>query len=180
MGKTASGAVWLDGERLAPYDFYQYWIKTEDADVARFFKIYTFLSLEEIDELAALQGAEIRRAKEVLAYEVTRLTHGQEEAERAREASRALFGGAGANAAIPTTAIPPAELEAGIAVADLFERVGLAKTRSEARRLIQQGGAYVGEAQVAAVDAMITAADVPAEGLLLRAGKKRYHRVMAG
>ncbi len=180
MGKTASGAVWLDGERLSPYDFYQYWINTEDADVARFFKIYTFLSLEEIDELAALQGAEIRRAKEVLAYEVTRLTHGQEEAERAREASRALFGGAGANAAIPTTAIPPAELEAGIAVADLFERVGLAKTRSEARRLIQQGGAYVGEAQVAAVDAMITAADVPAEGLLLRAGKKRYHRVMAG
>ena len=93
MGKTAQGAVWLDAQMLSPYDFYQYWVNTEDADVERFLKIYTFLPLEEIAELADLQGAEIRRAKEGLAYEVTRLTHGEEEAERAREASRSLFGG---------------------------------------------------------------------------------------
>ena len=178
MGKTASGAVWLDADRLSPYEFYQYWINTEDADVERFLKIYTFLPLEEIAELGALRGAELRRAKEVLAYEVTRLTHGREEADRARETSRALFGGAAAGADVPTTEIPSAELAAGISVVELFERVGLCKSRSEARRLIQQGGAYLGDTQVAAVDAMVTAADVPADGLLLRAGKKRYHRVM--
>jgi tyrosyl-tRNA synthetase len=180
MGKTASGAVWLDAERLSPYEFYQYWINTEDADVERFLKIYTFLPLEEIAGLGALEGAELRRAKEVLAYEVTRLTHGQQEADQARETSRALFGGGAAPADVPTTALPAAELAAGLAVTELFERVGLVKSRSEARRLIQQGGAYLGDAQVAAVDAVVTAADVPADGLLLRAGKKRYHRVTVG
>ncbi len=182
MGKTAQGAIWLDAQMLSPYDFYQYWVNTEDADVERFFKIYTFLPLEEIAELAKLQGAEIRHAKERLAYEVTRLTHGEEEAERAREASRSLFGGASAGAAeaVPTTAIGPTELQQGITITDLLERTGLSKSRSDARRLIQQGGAYVNEEQVSSIDRLITAADMQDDAILLRAGKKRYHRITRG
>ncbi|MHB0856169.1 MAG: tyrosine--tRNA ligase [Anaerolineae bacterium] len=179
MGKTAQGAVWLDAEMLSPFDFYQFWINTEDADVERFLKIYTFLPLEQIAELAALKDAEIRRAKEVLAYEVTRAAHGEEEAERARDASQRLFGSGSAASAenLPGTAIPGTELEAGIAVAELFQRVGLVGSRSDARRLIQQGGAYVNEKQVTSVDQLLTPADLDQEQLLLRAGKKRYHRV---
>lgn len=185
MGKTASGAVWLDGDVLSPYEFYQYWINTEDADVERFLKIYTFLPLEQIAELGQLKGAEIRRAKEVLAYEVTKLTHGQEEAERAREASRRLFGGQGADSAMPSTTLSAAELDgdalsAGVSVTELFQRVGLVKSRGEARRLIQQGGAYINGQKVSSVDRVITRDDFGQDGLLLRAGKKRYHRVVLG
>jgi len=179
MGKTAQGAIWLDAEMLSPYDFYQFWVNTEDQDVARFMKIYTFLPLEEIAELASLQGAEIRRAKERLAYEVTRLTHGEEEALKAREASRSLFGGAaaGAGEAVPSTALHAQELEQGVPITDLLERTGLAKSRSDARRLIQQGGAYINEEQVASIDRMVATADLHDGAILLRAGKKRYHRV---
>ncbi|NLG51624.1 MAG: tyrosine--tRNA ligase [Chloroflexi bacterium] len=177
MGKTAQGAVWLDANRLAPYDFYQFWINTEDADVERFLKLYTFLSLEEIAELGKLQGAEIRKAKEVLAFEVTRLTHGEQAALEAQEAARSLFRGAGESDAIPTTEMSADTLAAGVAVADLFQQTGLAKSRSEARRLIQQGGAYVNDQQVSDVDQVLTLNDLEDNRLLLRAGKKRYHRV---
>jgi tyrosyl-tRNA synthetase len=177
MGKTVSGAVWLDAELLSPYGYYQYWINTEDADVERFFKIYTFLSLEEIKGICCGQGAEVRAAKERLAFEVTRLTHGQAAAEQAREASRSLFGGGGESDAVPTTVISATALEGGIPATELFQRAGLAKTRSEARRLIQQGGAYINEAQVVSVDQLIAQADLREGVLLLRAGKKRYHRV---
>ena len=179
MGKTASGAVWLDGDLLSPYDFYQYWINTDDADVGRFLKIYTFLPLQQIEELSQLKDAEIRRAKEVLAYEVTRLAHGQEEAERARAASRRLFSGKGAGDAVPTTTLSLAELAEGIPVIELFQRVGLATSRSEARRLIAQGGAYLNDVKVTSVDQVITRQEL-GDGLLLRAGKKRYHRVIVG
>lgn len=177
MGKTAQGAVWLDANRLSPYDFYQFWINTEDADVERFMKIYTFLPLEEIAALGKLEGAEIRKAKEVLAFEVTRLTHGEQAAEEAREASRSLFRGAGESEAIPTTEMSADTLAAGLAVADLFHQTGLTKSRSEARRLIQQGGAYVNDQQVSDVDQVLTLDDLEDGKLLLRAGKKRYHRV---
>jgi tyrosyl-tRNA synthetase len=177
MGKTAKGAVWLDAELLSPYDFYQFWINTEDADVERFLKLYTFLPLEEIRELGRLRGSEIRRAKEVLAFEVTRLTHGLEAAEQAREASRALFGGGGEGTAVPTTTIPLDELRAGIVVTELFQRAGLVKSRSEARRLIEQGGAYINDEQVRSVEEVITAEALRQDALLLRAGKKRYHRI---
>ncbi len=177
MGKTAQGAVWLDANRLAPYDFYQFWINTEDADVERFLKLYTFLSLEEIAELGKLQGAEIRKAKEVLAFEVTRLTHGEQAALEAQEAARSLVRGAGESDAIPTTEMSADTLAAGVAVADLFQQTGLAKSRSEARRLIQQGGAYVNDQQVSDVDQVLTLNDLEDNRLLLRAGKKRYHRV---
>jgi tyrosyl-tRNA synthetase len=178
MGKTAEGAVWLDAELLSPYGFYQYWINSEDADVERFLKIYTFLPLERIGELCRAKGADIRAAKEELAFEATRLTHGDAQAEQAREASRSLFGGGGASEAVPSKTISATELSGGIAVAELFQRVGLVKTRSEARRLIQQGGAYINEAQVASVDQVVSPTDVQGGSLLLRAGKKRYHRVV--
>jgi len=178
MGKTAEGAVWLDSELLSPYGFYQYWINTEDADVERFLKIYTFLPLERIGELCRAKGADIRSAKEVLAFEVTRLTHGDAQAEQAREASRSLFGSGGTSEAVPSTTLSATQLGGGIPVAELFQRVGLVKTRSEARRLIQQGGAYINEAQVTSVDQVVSLADVQGGSLLLRAGKKRYHRVV--
>ena len=177
MGKTAQGAVWLDADRLSPYDFYQFWINTEDADVTRFFKIYTFLPLDRIEELSRLQGADIRQAKEILAYEVTKLTHGEAAAEQAREASRALFGQGTRDASVPTTTMPSDELAAGIPVAVLFQRVGLVKSRSEARRLVQQGGAYLNEEKVTSIDQMVTLNDVHEGALMLRAGKKRHHRV---
>ncbi len=177
MGKTAQGAVWLDGNRLSPYDFYQFWVNTEDADVERFLKIYTFLPIEQIRELGQLQGAEIRRAKEVLAYEVTKLTHGQDEAERAREAARSLFGGGGDSDAVPSSTFGSDVLRQGLLITELLERVGLVKSRSEARRLIQQGGVSINDRQIAAVEYMVTSADLDKGALLIRVGKKRYHRV---
>ena len=181
MGKTAEGAIWLDASLLSPYRFYQFWMNTDDADVERFLKIYTFLPLEQIRELGQLKDAEIRRAKGVLAFEVTRLTHGREEAEEAREASRSLFTGAGERLkeadGMPTTAISASELRDGIPVAELFQRVGLVRSRSQARRLIEQGGAYVNEEKVLAVDQVIGLDAVQNGMVLLRAGKKRHHRV---
>jgi tyrosyl-tRNA synthetase len=179
MGKTASGAVWLDADRVSPYEFYQFWINVDDADVERFLRIYTFLPLEEIDELASLEGAQIREAKEVLAYEATRLTHGQEEAERAQEASRQLFGaGEVEEDALPTLELDTDDLGEGLLVAELFERTGLVRSRSEARRLIQQGGAYLNEERVDTPEQMVRREDFDRDSLLLRAGKKRYHRVV--
>jgi len=178
MGKSAQGAVWLDAEMLSPYDFYQFWINTEDADVERFLRIYTFLPLEEIERLGRLQGAEIRQAKEVLAYEVTRLTHGAEEADKAREASRSLFGAGEASEVMPTSEVEASRLQAGIPAVELFAEVGLANSRSEARRLIQQGGAYLNGEPVDSPDAVVTADALQDGALVLRAGKKRYHRVV--
>ena len=180
MGKTAEGAVWLDANLLSPYDYYQFWINVDDADVVRFLKIYTFLSLEEIEELGRLEGAEIRRAKEELAYHVTRLTHGAKQADEAREAARGLFGGAEVSDAVPATTISGAELDEGLSAVDLFCRAGLTGSRGEARRLIEQGGAYVNDETVSAVDRVIVRADLSGGALLLRAGKKRYHRIVIG
>ncbi|MCD6518607.1 MAG: tyrosine--tRNA ligase [Anaerolineae bacterium] len=179
MGKTAKGAVWLDANLLSPYEFYQYWINTDDADVERFLKLYTFLPLEEIRELCKVKGAALRKAKEVLAYEVTRWVHGEEEAQKAQEASRRLFSGQAAAEAVPTTKVAEDELRQGIMVTELFCRVGLTKSRSEARRLIQQGGAYVNGEKVTSVEQVVTLDDLRDEALLLRAGKKRFHRVVA-
>jgi tyrosyl-tRNA synthetase len=153
-------------------------VNTEDADVVRFLKLYTFLPLEEIAALGHLQGADIRRAKEVLAYEVTRLTHGEAHATAAREAARQLFGGAGSGEGVPSTTLSAADVGAGMLAVELFERAGLSKSRSEARRLIQQGGAFVNDELVATVEAVITPAMVRQGALLLRAGKKRFHRVV--
>lgn len=175
MGKTAQGAVWLGADRTSPYDFYQYWINTEDPDVGRFLGLFTFLPMDEVRRLGALEGAQIRTAKEVLAYEVTRLIHGEEEADKARAASKALFaGGAGDLAEVPSFEVPRAALEAGIEAFVLFADAGLAKSRGEARRLVQQGGAYVNGEAITAFDRLVTAADLRDGAVLLRAGKKKY------
>jgi tyrosyl-tRNA synthetase len=178
MGKTAAGAVWLDPELVSPYEYYQYWINTEDADVERFLALFTFLPMERVRQLGRLTGADIRQAKEVLAFEATMILHGEAAAQEAREASRQLFGRGIATEAVPTTEIEAAALEAGIAAPELFEQVGLCRSRSEARRLIQQGGAYVNDEPVDNADDLITLAHLENRAILLRAGKKRYHRVV--
>jgi tyrosyl-tRNA synthetase len=178
MGKTAAGAVWLDADKLKPYDFYQFWVNTEDADVERFLKIYTFLPLEEIAELSKLKGAEIRAAKERLAYEATVLTHGRAEADKAREASRSLFGAGGDSEAVPTSRLAAEDLQRGIKATELFVLVGLTNSRSEARRLVEQGGATVNDVVLKDVDCVVTLEDLRDSALLLRAGKKRYHKVL--
>jgi tyrosyl-tRNA synthetase len=179
MGKTAAGAIWLDAELTSPYEFYQFWINVDDRDVQRFLKYYTFLPLEEVACLSALQGAELRQAKEVLAFEVTKLTHGEDEARLARDTAHALFDGTGELAGVPETAIPQVRLAAGVPVVDLLVETGLAASKSAARRLIQQGGASLNGARLAHLEAVVTSADLHDGALLLRAGKKHYHRVVA-
>ena len=179
MGKTEAGAVWLDPELTSPYQFYQFWINSEDPDVERWLALFTFLPMEEVRQLGSLQGAEIRKAKEVLAFEATRITHGEEAAAEAQAASRALFGGGeGSFEGVPTTPIEAAELAEGIPASQLFAMVGLAASRSEARRLIQQGGAYVNGERIESADQTITPHDLVQGSLFLRAGKKKYHRVV--
>ena len=189
MGKSAAGAIWLDADQYSPYDFYQYWINTHDDDVVRFLRIYTFLPMEEIQELGRLQGADIRQAKAKLAYEVTRLVHGEPAAQEAESASRTLFpqtlfvhvsesvAGNESIGAVLSTALDAQALAQGVPAMALFEQVGLCSSRSEARRLIQQGGAYVNDQRIESVDAVITNQHLVDGELLLRAGKKRYHRV---
>jgi tyrosyl-tRNA synthetase len=178
MGKTASGAVWLDAELLSPYDFYQYWVNCDDRDVERFLKMFTLLPLDEIAKLAALEGADIRQAKQVLAYEATRITHGQQAAVEAQDAAQAAFGGSGDLDGVPTTPVARERLTEGIPLAALMAETELVRSRGEARRLIQQGGAYVNDARIEDVNHVVGEADLTAEGILLRAGKKRYHRLV--
>lgn len=177
MGKTAAGAVWLDAARTSPYDFYQYWINTEDPDVGRFLGLFTFLPMDEVRRLAARKGAELRTAKEVLAFEATRLVHGETEAARARDASRALFSGAGDLDTVPTYELPKQRLADGVEAFVLFHEAGLTKSRGEARRLVQQGGAYLNGRAVTAFDQPLTLADLEEGALLLRAGKKNFRAV---
>jgi tyrosyl-tRNA synthetase len=194
MGKTAAGSVWLDAELTSPYEFYQFWINVDDRDVQRLLKYYTFLPLEEVARLSALQGAELRQAKEVLAFEATKMTHGEAEARKARDAAHAVFRrftssdalSIGINeasnlrsmAGVPETAMPRARLAAGVPVVDLLVETGLASSKSAARRLIQQGGASLNETRVPNLEAVVTSADLQDGALLLRAGKKHYHRVV--
>jgi tyrosyl-tRNA synthetase len=178
MGKTAAGAIWLDAEQTSPYEFYQFWINVDDRDVARFLRYYTLLPLEEIEALAKLSGAEMRQAKEALAFEATALTHGQAAAATAQQAARAMFHGDGEAAGMPETSLPRARLDTGLLAADLFVEAGLAESKSAARRLIRQGGASLNGTKLADADATISTAHVQDGALLLRAGKKRYHRIV--
>ena len=166
MGKTAAGAVWLNPDQVSPYEYWQYWRNTEDADVARFLKLFTVLPLKEIDRLAALQGGEINEAKKVLATEATSLVHRREAAEQAAATARTTFeeGGLGAN--LPTIEVPRAELKAGISVLSAFVRAGLAASNGEVRRAIANNAIMVNDARVTSEKAMIGEADVTADGVV--------------
>ena len=179
MGKTHQGAVWLDAELTSPYDYYQYWVNQEDGDVERFLALFTFLPMDKVRELGKLQGSEIRQAKEVLAFEATKLCHGQQEAEKARTAARQLFGGdkSSSSESIPNHVVNRQALEQGIPAYLLFEETGLCKTRSDARRLIAQGGGYMNNQKIEGFDQVISQSDMNDNAILLRAGKKKYVRV---
>jgi tyrosyl-tRNA synthetase len=179
MGKTAAGALWLDPEKISPYEFYQYWINVGDEDVERFLAIFTFLPMEEVKRLGSLKGEALREAKEALAFEATRITHSEEQARKARDDSRRLFGKSGGEdlRSVPTSDIDRERLENGIPAWQLFHEVGLCKSRADARRLIEQGGGYVNDRRLNAFDERIGNQDIQAGGLLVRAGKKRFHRI---
>jgi tyrosyl-tRNA synthetase len=181
MGKTHKGAVWLDPELTSPYEYYQYWVNQDDPDVERFLALFTFLPMEEVRALGALKGADIRKGKEVLAYEATKLCHGQSKADEARKAARQLFGSdkSVASDSIPSYAMSVEDLERGIPAYVLFEESGLCKTRGDARRLLSQGGGYVNDRRIDQYDQIINRDDLERDSLLLRAGKKRYLRVVA-
>jgi tyrosyl-tRNA synthetase len=178
MGKTAQGAMWLSAAKTAPYDFYQYWINTDDRDVERFLAYFTFLPMDEVRRLSKQEGAGLNEAKGILAFEATQLCHGAAEAEKARTAARAAFGGGGDLDSMPTTTIAREALAQGIPIVDLLVQTGLAKSKNEARRLIQQGGAYVNKEAINAIDAIVRADAVVDGAILLRHGKKKFHRVI--
>jgi len=178
MGKTANGAVWLDAERTSPYEFYQYWINTDDRDVRRFLALFTFLPIDEVNRLGAAEGAALNAAKATLAFEATRLCHGEAAALEARAASQAAFGGGGDVTAIPSTEMGAGRFSEGIVLVDLLVETGLVASKGEARRLVQQGGAYVNDAAVQDIQARLGPAEIRDGAVLLRAGKKKVHRVV--
>jgi tyrosyl-tRNA synthetase len=179
MGKTEAGALFLDPSIVTPYEFYQYWRNVPDADVEKFLLGFTFLPTDECRKLGELRDEETNHAKEVLALEATALIHGREVATQAQESARGAFGAGGQDIdAIPEIQITRGELEEGIGVLDLFSRTGLCKSRSEARRLVQQGGARINDERIDDPDAIIGVSRDQGEGLLLKAGKKRYFRVV--
>ena len=179
VSKSEGNAIYLDPARTSPYEFYQFWINTEDADVERFLAIYTFLPMNEVRALGRLQGADLRTAKEVLAYEVTKLAHGEAEAHRAQATSRALFRGeAGAVDAAPRTELSPREVADGISIVDLLVRTGLASSKKDARRQIDQRGIRLNHSEIETVDRMVTEADLASGEALLQKGRKTYHRLV--
>jgi len=180
MGKTAAGAVWLSAERTSPFDFYQYFVNVDDRDVIRFLKLLTFLPLDEIQRFAALEGAELRAAKQALAAAVTEVVHGKDEAEKAQKAAQAAFGGAGTGDLVPTFPITPAAVTAGLKIVDLLHAAGLAASKSVARRLVEQGGVKLGERKVTSVDDLIRPEEIASDGTLLHAGKKHLRRIVVG
>ncbi|MFP4349399.1 MAG: tyrosine--tRNA ligase [Thermodesulfobacteriota bacterium] len=196
MGKTHAGAVWLDPERTSPYDYYQFWVNTDDRDVTRFLALFTFLPMEEIAAVKTLQGADLNSAKAVLAFEATALAHGFKEAVKARESALRMFGGrdipgdilpsstiprnsaSHGTDSVPSSPVRPEEIEQGIPAFKIFNQVGLADSGGAARRLISQGGAYINDIRIDAADYMITADHLQDGEILLRAGKKRYHKLI--
>lgn len=176
MGKTQSGAVWLSAEKTSPYDFYQYWRNVDDGDVIKCLKMLTFLSLEEIDELARLEGSELNKAKEVLAYEVTKLIHGEEEATKAQETAKALFGNKANLDNMPTTVLNDSDFtDNGIGVLALLCKLGLTASNGEARRLVTQGGISVNDVKVTDPKAVISKDEI-AQGAIVKKGKKVFHK----
>ena len=196
MGKTAQGAIWLDPALCSPYDFYQYWVNTDDRDVGRFLRIYTLLPLDEIRRLDVLRDSERNEAKRILAFEATKLTHGEKAATDAKAASHAAFQRVHVQDTVlvvddstikitsdnitllPTTRVARHRLEAGLSPAELFTEVGLTPSRAEAKRLIKQGGLHINDERLDSLERMVTPADFGPEGMLLKAGKKKFHRIV--
>ncbi len=177
MGKTEKGAVWLDPEKTSPYEFYQYWRNTEDVKVGECLGLLTFLPIEEVRRLSALEGSEINAAKEVLAFEITKIVHGEEVALKAQEAARALFSGGGAGGSIPTTELTKVELGEGMDLITLLQKAELIPTRSEGRRLIQQGGVKLNDTIETDVNKTIQVSDFLENELMIKKGKKGFHRI---
>ena len=178
MGKTAKGAVWLDPNKTSPFEFYQYWRNVEDADVLKCIRMLTFLPLEEIDAMSDWKDAKLNEAKEILAYELTKLVHGEEEADKAKAAAKALFVGGGDDANMPTTTIAPEKLTEGkIGILNLMVACGLASSNKEARRLVEQGGVFVNDEKVPAAAFAVTEAMLK-DGVKIRKGKKVFHKAV--
>ena len=179
MGKTAGNAVWLDPKKTSPYDFFQYWRNVDDSDVMKCIRMLTFLPLEQIDEMDRWEGADLNRAKEILAYELTKMVHGTEEADRALETSKKVFAQGGVSDDMPTTTLSADDFTDGkITVIDMLVKSRLAPSKGEARRLIQQGGIMVGDVKVDAITAALETAEF-ADGVILKKGKKVYHRFVS-
>ena len=178
MGKTAKGAVWLDPNKTTPFDFFQYWRNIDDADVMKCLRMLTFLPLEEINAMEGWEGSQLNKAKEILAYELTKLVHGEEEANKARDAAKALFLSGANDANMPTTELTESQLTDGrIGILDLMLACKLAPTKSEARRLVQQGGVFADDEKVASIDVVFTAEQLK-NGVKLRKGKKVFHKAV--
>ena len=178
MGKTASGAVWLDPNKTTPFEFYQYWRNVGDDDVLKCIRMLTFLPLEQIDEMDKWEGSQLNRAKEILAFELTKLVHGEEEAQKAEAAAKALFAGGSDDSNMPTTELTEDQLTDGsIAILDLMLACKLVPSKGEGRRLVQQGGVMVNEEKVSSIDASFTAEQLR-QGLKIRKGKKVYHKAV--
>jgi tyrosyl-tRNA synthetase len=178
MGKTAKGAVWLDPNKTSPFEFFQYWRNVDDADVLKCIRMLTFLPLEQIDAMDKWEGSQLNEAKEILAYELTKLVHGEEEAQKAMEASHALFAGGTDDSYMPTTEIEPGQLtNESIGIVDLLLACGLAASKSEARRLIQQGGVMVDDTKIDSIDHLITLEQLK-NSVRIRKGKKTFHKAL--
>ena len=179
MGKTAKGAVWLDPNKTSPFEFFQYWRNIDDADVLKCIRMLTFLPLEEIDKMSTWEGSQLNEAKEILAYELTKLVHGEEEAEKAKAASKALFAGSGDTEHMPTTELTNDDFGGGsIDVLTLLVKCGLAASKGEARRLVQQGGVSVNDEKVAAIETTFGCEQFTGDGVVIKKGKKVFHKAV--
>ena len=179
MGKTAGNAVWLDPNKTSPYEFYQYWRNVADSDVLKCIRMLTFLPLEQIDEMDKWEGSQLNKAKEILAYELTKLVHGEDEANKAQEAARALFGGGADSDNMPSTELNAADFADGkIGIIDILVKAGLAKSRGEARRLIEQGGVSVNDEKIKSLGFSLTADEIAANPAIVKKGKKTFHKIV--
>jgi len=177
MGKTVAGALWLDPKRTSPYEFYQYWRNVHDADVKRYLALFTMLPMDEVEQLGSAQGSAINESKKVLAYEITKLIHGDAAADEAAKSAEALFGGAGDNSAMPSTIVSKSELESGIPILDVLTLTKLCPSKSDARRLVQQGGVSVNNEKVTALEHKLLSSDMQDGKIIIRKGKKDFHAI---
>ena len=178
MGKTQKGALWLDREKTSPYEFYQYWRNVGDKDVKKCLSLLTFLPMKEVNRLSALEGSEINKAKEVLAFELTKIVHNEQEALKAQEAAKSLFGKGTAGGSVPTTEMATAEFVDGIDIITLLTTAGIVPSRSEARRLVQQGGIKVADKKIDTIEHKVSIADFTNNELLIQKGKKGFHNIV--